>query len=147
MKGSISPIPKAANNLRRDVHCERRVMREAPPPHSIILIYRKPLRSITNRLEDRFALRSNFFGVFHFGRSGRLCNGLVSNQRTAPPGRCLSHRPQQRGTSLASSVGGTVRPSIPALRHFSLAQGRVEALLGLLHPQVSRRIPIRNHRH
>ena len=26
-------------------------MREAPPPHSIILIYRRPLRSITNRLE------------------------------------------------------------------------------------------------
>jgi hypothetical protein len=29
------------------------VMREAPPPHSIILIYRKPLRSITNRLKLR----------------------------------------------------------------------------------------------
>jgi hypothetical protein len=28
-------------------------MREAPPPHSIILIYRKPLGSIANRLEPR----------------------------------------------------------------------------------------------
>jgi DNA invertase Pin-like site-specific DNA recombinase len=31
-EGQHKPDPKSSNNLRRDVHCERRVMREAPPP-------------------------------------------------------------------------------------------------------------------
>ncbi len=53
------------------------VMREAPPPHSIILIYRKPLRSITNRLEplDKGVIRFNRSLYRHVVRRSEA-NGL-----------------------------------------------------------------------
>src|SRR5262245_28192488 len=43
--------PRQGKQGVRRCSCERRLMREAPPPHSIILIDLKPLRSITNRLK------------------------------------------------------------------------------------------------
>ena len=107
-------------------------MRAAPPPHSIILIYRKPLSSIAYRLQPinkcivrlNRSLYRNIVGLFEANGTGE--GRKRARARGVRFGRPTALTPHQRAEALQRLANGEVQADLA--RSYGVSQATISRL-------------------